>query len=162
MGVVSGGALWRCLCQSIRSFEGRRIFEMGIRVRRRAEKSSSSSSTAAAAAMAGVERKERASGRVESREGERGVEWRLQRGSIQRWTKVHSHLPPRSGGEGEDAGRGLMQKGATPGWPRWRNGGERQGSRGKVSESESRARVSRIAVSSQRGQTLKGSLARRK
>lgn len=112
MGVVSGGALWRCLCQSIRSFEGRRIFEMGIRVRRRAEKSSSSSSStvaaAAAAAMAGVERKERASGRVESREGERGVERRLQRGSIQRWTKVHSHLPPRRGGEGEDAGRGLM------------------------------------------------------
>lgn len=76
MGVVSGGALWRCLCQSIRSFEGRRIFEMGIRVRRRAEKSSSSSA-AAAAGMAGVERKERASGRVESREGRAEVAKRV-------------------------------------------------------------------------------------
>lgn len=57
------GALWRCFCQSIRSFEGRRIFEMGIRVRRRAEKSSSSSSAGGGnedGEATGVERKERA------------------------------------------------------------------------------------------------------
>lgn len=52
-GVALGGALWRCFCQSIRSFEGRRIFEMGIRVRRRAEKSSSSAAAVAATGMGG-------------------------------------------------------------------------------------------------------------
>lgn len=105
--MVSGGALWRGFCQSIRGFEGRRIFEMGIRVRRRAEKSSSSSTAVAAAAaavatVAGVEerkrenlgRKEGTNGRGIARGGERGVGRRVQRGSIQRWTKVHSHLPP--------------------------------------------------------------------
>lgn len=50
-GVALGGALWRYFCQSIRGFEGRHIFEMGIRVRRRAEKSSSSSATVAATGM---------------------------------------------------------------------------------------------------------------
>lgn len=85
-------------------FEGRRIFEMGIRVRRRAEKSSSSS------AVTGMEEQRGWKGRNErpwNREGERGVRRRLQRGSIQRWTKVHSHLTVE---RGEDAGtrRGLM------------------------------------------------------
>lgn len=105
-GVALGGALWRCFCQSIRGFEGRRIFEMGIRVRRRAEKSSSS----ATVAVTGMEARRGWKGRNErpwNREGERGARRRLQRGSIQRWTKVHSHLPV---GRGEDAGtkRGLM------------------------------------------------------